>query len=271
MWQKLKEQLPAIFLTAALIVAAAFWFHQKTVQDLSVRQQAEMNSLRMQTNAELKASAEETRRHIESVNQLLKDAIARRSADLFMTDDEVQKLNTERMNQLAEAIAQKITPYGSVPKTPEDAERLQNEQIDRVSARMADRISPILSEMSRDQNLTRESINQYSQRISEQIGGVLTAEMSRNQELNAQLMTAQTIAQDSMKLSQEITALYLSSFKDQSLVTRLLSLPANVVRDAANMSIVNSSERKRVEERLVTEMNELQQRLSELQAQMPRR
>ncbi|MDP2137114.1 MAG: hypothetical protein Q8J74_04600 [Candidatus Didemnitutus sp.] len=270
MWQKLKDQLPAAILTAVLIIAAAFWFHQKTVQDLAARQQAEISALRAETNAEMKASAEETRRHIESVNQLLKDAISKRSADVFMTDDEVQKLNTERMNQLADAIALKISPYGSVPNSPEEAEQLQNEQVDKVSARMAERISPILSEMSRDQNLTRESITKYSQRISDQIGGVLTSEMARNQELNNSLMASQAIAQDSMKLSQELTALYLSSFKDQSLITRLLSLPANVVRDAANMSIVNSSERKKVEERLVTEMNELEKRLQDLQAQVPR-
>lgn len=270
MFQKLKEQLPAVVLTALLVGGAIFWFHQKTVQDLAARNQTEMNALREQTQAELKASAEETRRHIESVNTLLKDAISKRAADVFMTDEEVQKLNTEKMNQLAEAIAQKITPYGSVPKTPEEAEKLQNEQVDKVSARMAERISPILAEMSRDQNLTRESITQYSQRISDQISGVLTAEMARNQELNTNLMTAQAIAQDSMKLSQEITALYLSSFKDQGVLTRLVTLPANIIRDATNMSIVNSTERKKVEERLVTEMNELEKRLQELQATMPR-
>lgn len=270
MWQKLKEQLPAVILTAILIGGAVFWFHQKTVQDLSAKQQAEITALREQTNAELKASAEETRRHIESVNQLLKDAIAKRAADVFLTDEEVQKLNNEKMNQLAEAIAQKVMPYGQVPKTPEEAEKLQNEQVDKVSARMAERISPILAEMSKDQNLTRESINQYSQRISDQISGVLTSEMARNQELNSSLMASQAIAQDSMKLSHEITALYLSSFKDQGLLTRLLTLPANVVRDAANMSIVNSTERKKVEERLVSEMNELEKRLAELQAKMPK-
>jgi hypothetical protein len=271
MWQNLKAQIPAIILTALLVGGAIFWFHQKTVQDLATRQQAEMNSLREQTNAELKASSEETRRHIEAVNTLLKDAIAKRSADVFMTDEEVQKLNQEKMNQLAEAIAQKVLPYGQVPKTPEEAEKLQNDQIDKVGGRLAERISPILAEMSKDQNLTRESISQYSQRISNQISGVLTAEMARNQELNNNLMTAQTIAQDSMKLSHEITALYLSSFKDQGLLTRLLSLPANVVRDAASMSIVNSSDRKKMEERLVSEMNALQKRLDELQAAVPKK
>ncbi len=272
MWQKFKEQLPAVILTALILVGAGFWFYQKTVSDLTAKQQSEMMALRDQTAAEMKANTEETRRHIESVNQLLKDAISKRSADVFMTEEEVQKLNQERMNQLAEAIAAKVMPYGpNIPKTAEEAEKLQNEQIDKVSGRLAERINPILAEMSKDQNLTRESIAQYSQRISDQISGVLTSEMSRNQQLNSQLLTSQAIARDSMKLSQELTALYLSSFKDQSLITRILSLPANVVRDAANMSIVNSGERKKVEERLVSEMNTLNQRLAELDASVPKK
>lgn len=271
MWQKLKEQLPAVVLTAILIVGAAFWFHQKTVADLSARQEAEISALREQTNAELKATSEETRRHIESVNQLLKDAISKRAADVFMTEEEVAKLNAEKVNALADAIAKKIQPFGQAPKTPEEAEKLQNEQVDKVSGRLAERIAPILDEMSKDQNLTRESIAQYSQRISDQISGALTGEMSRNQELNSKLLSSQAIARDSMKLSHEITALYLSSFKDQSLITRILSLPANVVRDAANMSIVNSTDRKKMEERLVSEMNELEKRLNELEASTPKK
>ena len=272
MWQKFKEQLPAVILTAILIIGAAFWFYQTTVKEMAAKQQAEITALRDQTNAEMKASAEETRRHIESVNQLLKDAIAKRAADVFMTDEEVAKLNAEKVNQLAEAIAKKVMPYGQqVPKTPEEAEKLQNEQVDKVSSRMAEKISPILAEMSKDQNLTRESINGYSQRISDQISGVLTAEMSRNQALNTQLLTSQAVAHDSMKLSHEITALYLSSFKDQSLITRILSLPANIVRDAASMSIVNSSDRKKMEERLISDMNALEKRIQEIDASAPKK
>jgi hypothetical protein len=74
-----------------------------------------------------------------------------------------------------------------------------------------------------------------------------------------------------MKLSHEITALYLSSFKDQGLITRLLSLPANVVRDAASMSIVNSTDRKKMEERLVSEMNALEKRLQDIDANAPKK
>ncbi|HEY4302602.1 MAG TPA: hypothetical protein VGM73_17150 [Candidatus Didemnitutus sp.] len=271
MLQNLKQQLPAVLLTAILLAGVGFWFHQKTVQDLAAKQQEQLTELRTQQDAERKAEAEENRRHIETVNQLLKDAIAKRQADVFMTDEEVNKLNAEKVNALADAIAKKVLPYGQVPKTPEEAEKIQNEQVDKVGNRLAEKISPILAEMSHDQNLTRDSINQYSQRISDQVSGALTSEMSRNQQLNTQLSESATIAQDSLKLSREVTALYLSSFKDQGLLTRILTLPANVVRDAASMSIVSSSERKKMEERLVTEMNALQKRLDDMQAAQPKK
>src|SRR5882724_4303704 len=268
MWQKFKEQLPTIILTAVIVGGAVFWMNQK-MQDVDKMQNDRLAEQRAQFDAQLKASAEDTRHQIESVDKVLKDAIEKRAADVFMTDEEVAKLNQDKVDALAEAIAKKVQPYNPLPKTPEEAEKQQNEQVDKVSSRMAEKISPILAEMSKDQNLTRESINGYSQRISDQISGVLTAEMSRNQELNTQLLTSQAVAQDSMKLSHEITALYLSSFKDQGLITRLLSLPANIVRDASNLSIVNSTERKKVEERLVTQMNDLDKRLSEVQANTP--
>ena len=270
MWQKLKEQIPALLLTAILVFGVAYWFNQQAIIEATKQKEA-IAALREQTAAEMKASAEETRRHIESVNQLLKDAISKRAADVFMTEEEVAKLNAEKVNALAEAIAKKVQPYNPLPKSPEEAEKLQNEQVDKVSSRMAEKISPILAEMSTNQNLTREAINGYSLRISDQISGVLTSEMSRNQELNNQLLTSQAVAQDSMKLSHEITALYLSSFKDQGLITRLLTLPANIVRDASNLSIVNSSERKKIEERLVTEMNALDKRLTDIQANAPKK
>jgi hypothetical protein len=269
MWQNIKAQLPAVILTAILILAAAYYLHTKTIKDMDALQEVKLNAQKQQFDAQLKASTDETRKQIEEVNTLLKDAIQKRSAEVFMTEEEVAKLNADRVNQLAEAIAQKIQPNAPLPKTPEEAERMQNDQVDKVSARMAERIQPILSEMSKDQNLTREQIAHYSQRISDQIGNVLTAEMAKNQQLNNNLMNTQAIARDSLALSHEITALYLSSFKDQGLVTRLLTLPANVVRDVSKLSIVSSSDRKKIEENLVTKMNTLEKRLDETQAQQP--
>ena len=258
MWQKFKEQLPAVVLTALLVIAGAFWVHQQTVSELSDKQRSQLIPLREQNDA-LKAASEENRRQIDATNKLLRDAISKREADMFRTDEEIQKL----------AIAKKVQPYNPLPKSPEDAEKMQNEQSDKVSSRMAEKIQPILAEMSKDQNLTRESIEKYSNRISNQVGNVLTAELAKNQVLQNNIVTTQTVAQDSLKLSHEITALYLSSFKDQGLITRLLTLPANVIKDAASLSIVNSTERKKREAELVAKMAELDKRLTEIQAQSP--
>jgi hypothetical protein len=190
---------------------------------------------------------------------------------MFMTDDEVNKLNADKINALAEAVAKKVQPYNPLPKSPEEAEKMQNEQVDKVSSRMSEKIKPILDEMANDQHLTRDSIASYSQKISDQVGVVLTSELSRNQQLNNNLVATQTVAQDSLKLSHEITALYLSSFKDQGLITRLLMLPANVVKDAASLSIVSSSDRKKVEEDLMRRMAEMDKRLTAIQAQAPKK
>ncbi len=270
MWQKFKEQIPAVILTALLVIGVLYWVQQKSAADAAARQQAELEPIRAANDA-LKAQNEDNRREIDATNKLLKDAISKREADMFRTDEELQKLNTERMDALAEIIAKKMQPYNPLPKSPEEAEKMQNEQVDKVSSRMAEKIQPILSEMSKDQNLTRDSIAQYSQRISNQVGSVLTAELAKNQQLQNNLVATETVAQDSLKLSHEITALYLSSFKDQGLITRLLTLPANVVKDAASLSIVNSSDRKKIEEQLVARMNDIDKRLAEIQAQAPQK
>jgi hypothetical protein len=270
MWQKIKDQLPTILLTAILVSVAAFWMHHQTVEEMTQQQEAALAPLREQ-NESLKAATEDNRRQLAATNDMLKNAIAKRDADLFRTDEEIAKLNTDRMNALAEAIAKKVQPYNPLPKTPEEAARMQNEQVDKVSSRMADKIRPILDQMASDQHLTRDSIMQYSQRISEQVGTVLTSEMAKNQQLNNNLRETQEVAQESLALSHELTALYLSSFKDQGLITRLLSLPANVVKDAASLSIVNSTERKQKEQELVNRMNNIDQRLNEIEASAPKK
>ncbi len=270
MWQKLQEQLLVILVIVVVVIGAAFWLNQKTVTELQAQQELKLAPLRAQNDA-LKASSDENRRSLDATNKLLKDAIAKRESDLFRTDEEVQKLNVERMDALAEAIAKKVQPYNPLPKSPEEAEKMQNEQVDKVSTRMTEKISPILAEMSKDQNLTRESITAYSQRISNQVSNVLTSELAKNQQLNNNLQETQAAAQEAMKLSHEITALYLSSFKDQGLITRLLSLPANVVKDAASLSIVSSSDRKKVEQDLMKKMAEIEKRLTEIQAQAPKK
>jgi len=268
---KLTEQLPTILITAGIVVGAAVLIHLKTIKDMDAMQQTKLTAQKAEFEVQLKASAEETRAQIAAMDKVLKDAIQKRSADVFMSEEEVAKMNAEKVNALAEAVAQKIQPNLQLPKSPEDAERIQNEQVDKVSGRMAERIQPILAEMAKDQNLTREQINAYSLKISDQIGNLLTSEMAKNQMLNNNVIASQAIARESLALSHEVTALYLSSFKDQGILTRLLTLPANVVRDASKLSIVNSSERKKIEEDLVKKMNQIEKHLGEVESSMPKK
>jgi len=267
MWQKLKEQLPTIVITALLVIGAAFLIHQQTVAEMAKSQEDQLAKL----NDQIKAASDENSQRIEAINSLLKDAMAKRQAEMLMTDDEFAKVNADKVNQLATAIAQKIQPYNPLPKTPEEAEKQQNEQIDKVSSRLTEKIHPILAAMATDQHLTRDSINAYSQKISDQIGLVLTGEMAKNQQLNYNVLATQSVARDSLGLSREVTALYLSSFKAQGVLSRLLMLPADVVKDAAHFSIVNSNEREQIEQQLVARMNDIQKRLDELQASEPKK
>ena len=275
MWQKLKEQLPAVLATVLLVGLVlggyACYINFKVIPDLNDTRQREISDLKQQHAAELQASAEQTRRQIEAVNTLLTDAIAKRSADALMTDEEFAKANAAKVDQLASAIVQKIQPFNPLPKTPEEAERLQNEQVDKVSDRLNTRIQPILADIAKDQNLTRESLANYSQKIVDQVGSVLTAELAKNQVLVNNLSQSQAVAQESLALSHEVTALYLSSLKDQGVLTRLLSLPANVIKDASQFSIINSTERKKKEQELVTKMNDIQKRLDDVLAASPKK
>ena len=275
MWQKLKEQLPAVLATVLLVGLVlggyACYINFKVIPDLNDTRQREISDLKQQHAAELQASAEQTRRQIEAVNTLLKDAIAKRSADALMTDEEFAKANAAKVDQLASAIVQKIQPFNPLPKTPEEAERLQNEQVDKVSDRLNTRFQPILADIAKDQNLTRESLANYSQKIVDQVGSVLTAELAKNQVLVNNLSQSQAVAQESLALSHEVTALYLSSLKDQGVLTRLLSLPANVIKDASQFSIINSTERKKKEQELVTKMNDIQKRLDDVLAASPKK
>jgi hypothetical protein len=278
MWQKIRENSVAITLTGLLLLCTAMivagviqWRHTKSVAKINEEHQAQLALQKTQFDEQLKSTTEETRRQIDALDKLLKDAIEKRSAEVFMTQEEVAKLNAEKVNLLAEAIAQKIQPNVPLPKTPEEAQRMQNEQVDKVSTRMAEKIQPILAEMSKDQNLTREQIDRYSQRISDQIGMVLTGEMARNQQLNSGLLASQSLARESLALSHELTALYLSSVKDQGVLNRLLMLPANIVRDASKLNIVSNAEKKKMEEQLVTKMNDIEKRLNEVQAQQPKK
>ena len=276
MWVKIKEQLPAAlftaFVTVAILVAFTFWFRKEVVAELTANQQKEIAALREQTDAKMKEANDQLRAQNDATYALLKDSVENRRGELFMSDEELTTLNDEKVDMLARALSERIQPYGvPIPKDPQEAEALRNQQVDEVAGRMAGRIQPILEEMSKNTDLTRESVADYSQRISDQISTVLTSELAAKQQLNNNLLETQAIAHDSMRVAQEITALYLSQMKDESVFARILTLPARLVQDTAKGSIVNSNERQKAEERLAIEMKDLEERLNAVNVNMPSR
>lgn len=246
MWQKLKEQIPAIVLTAALVIgAAAFMVHR-----ITERQRAELEPLRAQNEA-LRQQAEENRRQIAATNKLLKDAIAQNAGALLQPETRIEQINEERLTRLAEVIAQRVIPAIPEPKSVEQLEAEQNENVDKVATRLAENIRPVLADAIAEQKAVNVALAQESQQ--------------RIHELNVGLLATQAAAQDAIKLSREIAALYGDSFKDHGVLMRLFSLPANLVIDAANLNIVRGDGAKAQAE-LASKIEEIEKRLGEIRS-----
>jgi hypothetical protein len=264
------DQVPAILLTALLTTGVLVWLGNSVVTKMTRHNEEQMAELRASTEQRIKESNDSLKSQMDATYNLLKDSVANRKGGLFMSDDELAKLNDQKVALLAKALAQQIQPFGmAVAQDPQQAEEQRNKQVDEVAGRMAGKIQPILEQMSKDTSLTKKSISEYSQKISDQIALVLTSELAQKQKLNNNLIESTAVAQESLRISQEITALYLSQMKNESLLGRILMLPAHMIQDTAKGSIVNSNERQKVEARIAQEMQQLQERLTNVRANMP--
>lgn len=245
MWQKLKEQLPAVIITAVLVIGAA----PIMVRQIAERQRAEIAPLRAQ-NESLAAQAEENRRQIAATTQLLKDALAQNGGGVFHPEAQVEKLNEERLTRLAEVIALRIIPSIPTPKSPEELAATQNEQMDKVASRLAENIRPVLASAVAEQQAVTAGVAQASER--------------RVQQLNVGLLATQAAAQDALRLARDVSALYADSAKDHGVLMRIVSLPASLVMDAARLDLVGS-ERARMQRELAEKSAEIEKRLKEVQ------
>ena len=245
MWQKFKEQIPAIVVTAGLIIAAAVFMVRHVVDT----QQAGLSPLREQ-NERLRVQAEENTRQIEAATRLVKEAITRRADEAPRGDVEFPKAGDERVAQLADAIVKRIEPVINSPaKSATEVERQQQEQVDRVATRLTDNLRPVLAQESAAANLRlKESEDR-------------TAEVSR------ELAATQAAAQDALQLTREVSAMYYDSYKDKGVVMRLWSLPASLLTDTAKGNLINGRrDRVQVEQELTAKMSELEKRLHEIPA-----
>jgi hypothetical protein len=246
MWQKLKEQIPAVIITAALVIAAAAVMVKQIVR----QQRAELEPLRVQ-NEMLRTQGEENRRQIEATTKLLKEAITRYDGEGLRTEEQVARINDERLTRLAQVIAQRVIPELPGPKSPADVEKAQNEQVDKVADRLAQNIRPVLASAIAEQKASSDDVVRQSE--------------ARVQQLNVGMLAMQAAAQDALRLSHELSALYLESYRDRGVLTRLVTLPANLVMDAANLNFVHG-DRVKAERDVTTKINDIDKRLREIRS-----
>jgi hypothetical protein len=248
LWRNFRGQIPAILATALLVSLVAAWMYRRSLD----RQEAALAPFREQNDA-LRAREDENSRQIAATTQLLREAISRHEGELFKTDEEIQKMNGGRINALADAIAQKVAPALPTRQTPEELARLEDEQVDKISSRTAEKLRPELGEISqRQQTVNTNVIADYKDRI---------------QHLDATVLATQAAAQNALKLTREVSSLYLNSFEDQGVLVRVMALPSEIIHDAVHGSIVDSRERAKIERDLDRKMHEIEQRLNEVQAQ----
>jgi hypothetical protein len=264
----LKSAIPVALISAVLValffVGYSFWFKERVLREMAEKQKTDMDSLQTVYQEQMQKFTDRIVARVDETNKTLDQAIAARNTDLFLTQEENRKLETEKVNALADAVMVRLN---KVIPTTEETDRGYT----TVSQRVSDRLNPILSEIARTGNLTRSDVEFYASQISGLIDGVLKDELAEKQRLNNNVLTTAAIAQDSLRLSQEMSALYLASLKDEGVLSRILSLPVRVVQDVSTLSIVGSSEKKKVEQRLFTELNALEQRLNDVQSQLPKK
>ena len=246
MWQKLKEQIPAILITAAFVIAAGVFMVNSIVR----RQQADLEPLRAQ-NESLRTQADENRQQIAAMNKLLKDALAQSNGALLQPAEQIEKINEERLTRLAQVIAERVVPAIPTPKSPAELEASQAEQVDKVADRLAQNIRPALASVVAEQSAANASLVRDSQ--------------NRVAQLNVGLLATQAAAQDALRLSREISSLYASSAKDEGVLMRLFSLPALLVVDAAKGNVVQG-EHAKTQRELTAKMEEIEKRLAEVRS-----
>ncbi|HEX9783339.1 MAG TPA: hypothetical protein VGA56_11505 [Opitutaceae bacterium] len=262
----LKSAIPVALISAVLValffVGYSFWFKERVLTEIAESQRTDIVDLRAAYQAEMEKFAERILARVDETNKTLDAAIASSAGELFVAEGEARNLDAQKVSTLADAVMNRLN---SVIPTADEQDR----SYDAMTSRVSDKLTPILSDIARTGNLTRSDVEFYSSQITGLIDGVLKEELAEKQRLNNSLLQTSAVAQDSLRLSQEMSALYLSSLKDEGVISRILSLPVRVVQDVSSLSIVGSSDRRKMEERLFHDLDALEKRLAAAQGQEP--
>lgn len=253
--------LLSVAVTVVVCLGTGFFLAERIQRRANEQRALELEILQARYTDEFRVFADRLLMTVESTDRKIAAAIGNTEDELFLNQDEQQAFDQQKIDALAAAVSTKLNM--SVPEGDVETDAAQ------VASRVSERINPILNEISLTGTLTRSDIQLYSHRISEQITTVLREEIEAKQQLNNNLLVSTGIARDAITISGEMAALYVSSLKDEGMVSRLLMLPVNLVQDAASLSIVGSSDRKKAEERIFGELAGLKDRLEKVEAEMP--
>jgi hypothetical protein len=248
MLRKLSESILTIIVTVVLVVGAAAILFSHYAQD----ERHALAPLQEQNEA-LRSQIDENRRDVEATAQMLRQAVNHQST-LFSSDEELTRLSSQRLDALADAIANRVAPKMPAPKSAEELARQEEQQIDRISSATAQKLQPAIADLSDQQK------NANGQQV--------VAAQAQAQQLRQNLASTQQAADDALRLTQQLSAMYLDTYKDHGALVRLFSLPADLIQDTASGSLVNGDHaRKQEQQQLDAKIKEIEQRLNEIRTQ----
>jgi len=245
--QRIKEQTPGIVVLAVVVVAAAVWLHHENI----ATQQLMIVPLREQNDA-LRVTADDNRRQLEATTALLKNAISKRDADLFRPDEEVERINGQRIDALADAIAKRVQP-APPPHSSTELKQMEDEQVERLSTRTAEKVRPMLADLA-----TRDGLQTDEK--------VRSAE-ARNAQLTSELRQSQMAAQEAVHYSQELGQKYVDTFRDQAVLPRIMTLPGQLINDTAHLNLATNRDQAKARSEVAAEVATLEKRIEDIQAQ----
>lgn len=203
-------------------------------------------------NESLRSQIDENRRDLEATAQLLRTAVNHANeGGLFASGSELNEVNTQRMNALADAIAQRIEPKLPPVPSADELARQEDQQIDKISSATAQKLQPSI------QQLTDAQSNANSQELAQA--------RDENARLRQSLDTTEKAADDALALTNQLSSQYLATYQQKGALVRIFALPGEIIQDAASGDVVNGNHTRKAEQaQLDAKIKQIQQRLNQI-------
>lgn len=251
MVRKLAENILTIIVTVVLLAVIGGFM-------LSHYEQSQKQVLQplQEQNEALRNQIDENRRDLEATAHLIRQAVNNQNGGMFSSSEEIANLNQSRMNALADAIAQRVAPKLPPTRTPEQLAQQENEQIDRISTATADKLQPAINSLTAAQQSAGATAQQ------------LAAAQTENQKLQANLDSTQKAADDALALTQQLSTMYLATYRDKGAVVHILSLPAELIQDTVTGNVIDGNRaRSREQQKLDAQIKDIQDRLNQIRSE----